>query len=225
MATRSSSEVRTVGTPAGDARVHVAAARRRLGNLALGHGAGGGVEAADLAALAAALPARGITVLRVEQPWRVAGRRVAGPPPSLDAAWLAVLAALAVRGPLVVGGRSAGARVACRTAAQLGAVGVLALAFPLHPPGRPDRSRLPELDLPVEAGLPVLVVQGTRDPFGGPPDRPPATGRIVLPVAGGDHSFRVPKGGDQPATTAALVAAAGDWVLATCRESSPPGRG
>ncbi len=115
--------------------------------------------------------------------------------------------------------------MACRTAAQLGAVGVLALAFPLHPPGRPDRSRLPELDLPVEAGLPVLVVQGTRDPFGGPPDLPAATGRTVLPVAGGDHSFRVPKGGDQPATMAALVAAAGDWVLATCRESSPPGRG
>ena len=113
--------------------------------LVLGHGAGGGIEARDLVALAKALPERGVTVVRVEQPWRVAGRKVAGPPATLDRAWLAVLEALAVAGPLVVGGRSAGARVACRTAAQVGAAGCLALAFPLHPPGRPEKSRLDEL--------------------------------------------------------------------------------
>ena len=96
-------------------------------------------------------------------------------------------------GPLFVGGRSAGARVACRTASEVGAHGVLCLAFPLHPPGRPEKSRLPELDLPSAAGLPTLVLQGTRDSFGGPADIPPAPGRLVVPIEGGDHSLRVAK--------------------------------
>jgi predicted alpha/beta-hydrolase family hydrolase len=111
------------------------------------------------------------------------GRRVAEAPARLDAAWTAVLAEL--DGPLLVGGRSAGARVACRTAAQVEALAVLALAFPLHPPGRPDRSRLPELLLP---SVPRLVVQGSRDAFGVPP---PVPGVLVHVVGGADHSFAV----------------------------------
>jgi uncharacterized protein len=210
--------VDTVATPVGDARVDLRpAAGRRRATLVLGHGAGGGIAAADLAALADRLPADGIEVVRVEQPWHVAGRRVAAPPPTLDRAWLAVLEQLAVDAPLVVGGRSAGARVACRTAVAVGAAGVLVLAFPLHPPGRPDRSRLPELDLPSAAGLAALVVQGTRDPFGGPLDIPAAPGRFVVPIEGGDHSFRVAKGvGGAPLTR--VVEAARAWLLevSTC---------
>lgn len=158
--------VQSVGTPAGEARItwHRAADPRLV--LAVSHGAGGGIEARDLAALAAALPPRGITVALVEQPWRVAGKKVAAAPKVLDTGWRALWPALAEPGlPVVAGGRSAGARVACRTAAELGAAGVLALAFPLHPPGRPEKTRLAEL---VEAGSPTLVVQGGRDPSGGP---------------------------------------------------------
>ena len=172
--------------------MHVAAAARPRATLVLGHGAGGGVETADLQALARALPSEGVTVVRVEQPWRVAGRKVAAPPPTLDRAWLAVVPALDVQGPLLVGGRSAGARVACRTAVPLGAVGCLALAFPLHPPGSVGRSRLGEL---TGAGLPTLVVQGGRDPFGTPDDFPASlpVGTVVRAVPHADHSFRVAK--------------------------------
>ena len=180
----------TIATPVGDARVDVTRAADRWATLVLGHGAGGGIGAADLVALADRLPAHGIEVVRVEQPWVVAGRKVATPPPTLDRAWLAVLEQLSVDGPLLVGGRSAGARVACRTASEVGAHGVLCLAFPLHPPGRPEKSRLPELDLPAAAGLPTLVLQGTGDAFGGPIDIPAAHGRLVVPVVGGDHSLR-----------------------------------
>lgn len=180
----------TVSTPVGDARVHVAAARRPRATLVLGHGAGGGIEAADLSALAVAGPRLGVTVVRVESPWRVAGRQVATPPPTLDAAWRAVLAHLAPDPPLVVGGRSAGARVAARTATTVGADACLALAFPLHPPGRPDRSRLPEL---TGAGVPTVVVQGGRDPFGGPGEFPRHDAYAVREVPYADHSFRVPR--------------------------------
>jgi predicted alpha/beta-hydrolase family hydrolase len=182
-----------IATPVGAARVDVSRAADRWATLVLGHGAGGGIGAADLAALADRLPAHGIEVVRVEQPWVVAGRKVATLPPTLDRAWLAVLDHMSVDGPLLVGGRSAGARVACRTASEVSAYGVLCLAFPLHPPGRPEKSRLAELDLPSAAGLPTLVLQGTRDPFGGPADIPAAPGRLVVPVEGGDHSFRVAK--------------------------------
>ena len=182
-----------IATPVGDARVDVSAAVGRWATLVLGHGAGGGIGAADLVALANRLPAHGIEVVRVEQPWVGAGRKVAAPPPTLDRAWLAVLEHLSVDGPLFVGGRSAGARVACRTASEVGAHGVLCLAFPLHPPGRPEKSRLPELDLPSATGLPTLVFQGTKDAFGGPADIPAAPGRLVVPVEGGDHSLRVAK--------------------------------
>ncbi len=159
-----------VDTPLGPAAVHedgrVAGAR---GTLVLGHGAGGGVASADLTAVTASVAAAGWRVLRVEQPWRVAGGRIAPAPPRLDTAWTAVLDALreggALSGPLVLGGRSAGARVACRTAAGQGADGVLALAFPLHPPGRPERSRADEL---TGAGVPLVVVQGETDAHGRP---------------------------------------------------------
>lgn len=203
----------TIGTPAGEARVDVrpATAGQRL-TLVLGHGAGGGIEAADLVALADVLPGRGVTVVRVEQPWRVAGRKVAGAPATLDRAWLAVLAGLGLTGPVAVGGRSAGARVACRTARTVGALACVALAFPLHPPGRPERSRLAELE---DVGMPTLVVQGERDPFGGPqafPRRDHAP-YVVHAVPGADHSFRVPAAGDRARTLTDLAGAVGDWLL------------
>jgi len=153
----------------------------------LGHGAGGGVEAPDLVAVAAAAQELGWTVARVEQPYRVAGRRAPDRAPKLDEAWTEVVEALRGRSkaPLVVGGRSSGARVACRTAAAVGAAGVVCLAFPLRPPGRPDApSRAAEL---IAVPMPVLVVQGERDPFGGPAELP--AGPTVVAVAD-DHSLR-----------------------------------
>lgn len=176
-----------VATPHGPARVHLQRVERPRATLVLGHGAGGGVGAPDLLAATEAAHAAGLAVALVEQPYRVAGRRSPAPARQLDAAWLAVLASLRDDAPatlpVVVGGRSAGARVACRTAAEAGAAAVLCLAFPLHPPGRPEKSRLAELDA-VE--VPVLVVQGERDPFGMPPEAP---GRTVVRVPG-DHSLR-----------------------------------
>lgn len=154
-----------VETPVGLGRLQVSEASEAVAVLLLGHGAGGGVEAADLTGLASALPSRGIAVMRFEQPWRVAGRRVAGPPASLDEAWrsaLRVAVGLADGLPFFVGGRSAGARVACRCFGPP-ARGIVALAFPLHPPGRPARSRVSEL---APVAWSALVIQGTRDPFG-----------------------------------------------------------
>ncbi|NBM15362.1 alpha/beta family hydrolase [Streptomyces sp. GC420] len=179
-----------VETPAGDARITWHRARRARLTLAVGHGAGGGIEARDLRALAGELPAHGVTVALVEQPWRVAGKRLAPAPRTLDAAWTALWPALEKAGtPLVAGGRSAGARVACRTAAGLGAAAVLALSFPLHPPGRPERSRAGEL---LGSGLPTLVVQGGNDPFGRPDEFPAGDYRLTE-VPYGDHGFAVPK--------------------------------
>jgi uncharacterized protein len=182
--------VRTLPTPHGDARLHADRARRPFATLLLGHGAGGGVDAPDLVALASNLPREGITVLRLEQPWRVAGRRVAPAGALLDACLVSVADRLRPRTPLVLGGRSAGARSACRTAHHLGAAGVLALSFPLHPPGRPESSRLEEL---TAVQVPVLVVQGERDPFGRPEEFPPAPSLVVVP--GADHGLAVPKRG------------------------------
>ncbi|MER6462637.1 alpha/beta family hydrolase [Streptomyces sp. NPDC001228] len=182
-----------VGTEAGDARVTWHEARRARLVLALGHGAGGGVEARDLQALAAALPGHGVSVALVEQPWRVAGRKVAPAPRTLDTGWRGVWPALAAPGlPVASGGRSAGARVACRTARDLGAVAVLALSFPLHPPGRPEKSRAEEL---LGAGVPTLVVQGGRDPFGKPTEFPDG-GYTLVEVPDADHGFAVPKRAD-----------------------------
>ncbi|MEU7314143.1 alpha/beta family hydrolase [Streptomyces sp. NPDC007083] len=186
---RAGPRAETVVTPAGEARITWHDARPAHMVLALGHGAGGGIEARDLHALAAALPAQGVTVALVEQPWRVAGKKVAPAPRTLDAAWSALWPALALPGlPVIAGGRSAGARVACRTAGALGACAVLALSFPLHPPGRPEKSRAEEL---TSVELPVLVVQGGRDPFGRPEEFPAGTAPVEVP--GADHGFALPK--------------------------------
>ncbi|KGM17958.1 hypothetical protein N867_00465 [Actinotalea fermentans ATCC 43279 = JCM 9966 = DSM 3133] len=181
-----------IATRHGLARAYVRATDRPLGVLVLGHGAGGGVQAPDLLAVSAAARGDGWSVVLVEQPYRVAGKKVPPRPRVLDEAWCDVLAALRARDvgavpdgvPLVTGGRSAGARVACRTAEATGAAGVLALAFPTAPPGRPDLpSRLPELD---QVTVPVLVVQGATDPYGVPPEGP---GRRVV-VVPGDHGLK-----------------------------------
>ncbi|MEU6384751.1 alpha/beta family hydrolase [Streptomyces bauhiniae] len=180
----------TVETEAGTARVtwHHAPEPRLV--LAVSHGAGGGIEARDLQALAAALPAHGVSVALVEQPWRVAGRKVAPAPKTLDTGWRGLWPALTRPGlPVIAGGRSAGARVACRTVTGLGARAVLALSFPLHPPGKPEKSRADEL---LGAGVPTLVVQGGNDPFGRPGEFPEG-GFELVEVPFGDHSFAVPK--------------------------------
>jgi uncharacterized protein len=172
-----------VETPHGPARAHLHEVEGARALLILGHGAGGGVGAPDLTAATEAANAAGVGVALVEQPYRVAGRRSPAPAPQLDAAWTAVVDHLRGEIPILCGGRSAGARVACRTAAATGATGVLCLAFPLHPPGRPEKTRLAELEA-VE--VPVLIVQGESDPFGMPPA---AAGREVVRLRG-NHSLR-----------------------------------
>ena len=189
----------SVATPQGPGRFLVDAATDPRSILVLGHGAGGGTGAADLELLARQLPERGTTVVRFEQPWRTAGRRVAGPPASLDEAWVAAVRWLRDQkwgqGRLFAGGRSAGARVACRTALTLGVRGVVCLAFPLHLPGRPEKSRAAEL---LTAGVPRLVLQGTRDSFGTPAEIRAAMGGApgvrITELPGADHGFRVAKG-------------------------------
>jgi predicted alpha/beta-hydrolase family hydrolase len=185
--------------------------------LVLGHGAGGGTGAADLELLARQLPERGITVVRFEQPWKTAGRRVAGPPGRLDEAWIAAVRWLRDQewgqGRLFVGGRSAGARVACRTASALGVRGVVCLAFPLHLPGRPEQSRAAEL---LTAGAPRLVLQGARDSFGTPEEIRAAMGTApgirIVELPGADHGFRVVKAA--PTTAAELRTRVVDEVSA-----------
>jgi uncharacterized protein len=198
---RSSVNVLEIETPQGMARVDVHAADRPVGALVLGHGASGGVGTPDLAAVTEVGRSVGFSVALVTQPYRVAGRRSSPPARRLDEAWTAVVEQL--RGgelvdlPLVAGGRSAGARVACRTAADTDAVAVLCLAFPLHPPGRPEKSRQDELDA-IE--LPTLVVQGDRDPFG----MPAARSNHTLVVVPGNHSLK--------ADLDAVAAAVRDWL-------------
>jgi uncharacterized protein len=179
------------------------------GLLVLGHGAGGSIEAPDLLAVTSGAIDAGIAVARVRQPYLVAGRRAPAPAAQLDIAWTAVVehlrAKLAAEWPglnVAVGGRSSGARVACRTADATGAVGILALAFPLHPPGHPEKSRAPEL----EVGVPLLVLQGARDPFGGPDQFPPRV--AVHEVSGADHRLAGP-------ALSAAVSVAVDWLSAT----------
>jgi uncharacterized protein len=195
-----------IETPFGTARAHVQSRNAPRGALVLGHGAGGGVGARDLVAAASAAYSAGLSAVLVEQPYRVAGRRSPAPAHQLDAAWIAVIEHLAahdLRGlSLVAGGRSSGARVACRTAAATGAAAVLCLAFPLQPPRRsgvaPAASRIGELD---EVPVPVLVVQGANDRFGIPPA---GRRREVVQVAG-DHSLR--------SELAALEDAVSAWLL------------
>ncbi|MEU7302541.1 alpha/beta family hydrolase [Streptomyces sp. NPDC007189] len=185
--------IEIVETDAGTARITWHRAQDPRLVLALSHGAGGGVEARDLQALARVLPGHGVTVALVEQPWRVAGKKVAPAPKTLDTGWRGIWPALTGMAlPVISGGRSAGARVACRTAAELGAHAVLALSFPLHPPGRPEKSRAQEL---LGAGVPTLVVQGGNDPFGGPEEFPDGPYRLIE-VPYGDHGFAVPKRAD-----------------------------
>ena len=190
-----------VDTPHGPAHVHLHEAPEPAAALVIGHGAGGGVEAKDIVAATEVALEQGFSVALVEQPYRVAGRRSPAPAGQLDTAWTTVVEHLRA-GPLdglelIAGGRSLGARVACRTHADTGAVGVLCLAFPVHPPGRPEKSRLEELDAVT---VPVLVVQGESDPFGMPPE---AEGRTVVTVPG-DHGLKK--------DLAAVSAAVAGWL-------------
>jgi predicted alpha/beta-hydrolase family hydrolase len=202
-----------VDTPHGQARVHLHSAENPDAAVVLGHGAGGGVMSGDLVAVTDVALAEGLTAALVEQPYRVAGRRSPAPAHQLDVAWKAVLDHLRageLNGlPLIVGGRSLGARVACRTAEETGAVAVLCLAFPLQPPRRKasaSQSRLHELD---EVTVPTLVVQGAQDPFGVPP---PSARRSVVQVPG-NHSLRT----DLPAVAAAVR----EWLPRVLAQSQP----
>lgn len=197
-----------IATPVGDAVVDLDAAADARTALVIGHGAGGSVEAPDILAVRKACLAAGISVVRVTQPYRVAGKKAVPPTGTLDQAWRAVIASLGRRKALtgldfVYAGRSSGARVACRCAAdeltRPRPIGVVALAFPLHPPGRPDKSRLPEL---AATPCPVLVVQGVNDPFGMPG---PEAGRTVEQVPG-DHGLK--------RDTARIGQLVADWINA-----------
>ena len=199
---------REIDTPLGPARVHVTDGAG-AGTLVLGHGAGGGVDSADLLAVTAAAVEAGWRVLRVEQPWRVAGRKIAPAPPRLDIGWATVLDRLRadglLSGPLVLGGRSAGARVACRSAAGQRAAGVLALAFPLHPPGRPEKSRAAEL---TAVPVPIVVVQGERDTMGTPE-------KVAAALAGlpGASVYAVPGDHALKQNVDVVAAAAVSWLV------------
>ncbi|MHB8690318.1 MAG: alpha/beta hydrolase family protein [Solirubrobacteraceae bacterium] len=192
-------------TPHGLARAHL---HRPAGDpraaLILGHGAGGGVGAPDLVTVTGVAVESGITVALIEQPYRVAGRRSPAPARQLDIAMISVVDSLrsgVLKGlPVITGGRSSGARVACRTVSQTGAVGVLCLAFPLLAPRRGDGERPSRLDELDAVTVPVLVIQGASDPFGMPP---PGPNRAVVEVAG-DHSLRK--------DLASVATAAGEWL-------------
>jgi uncharacterized protein len=185
-----------IDTPRGPAGVRISdPAGPPVSFLALGHGAGGGVDAPDIQRVATAALDAGVQVALITQPYRVAGRRAPAPAAQLDEAWTAVLDQITPAGlPLLVGGRSSGARVACRTADSMVAAGVLCLAFPLHPPGKPDRSRAPELP----ADIPTLVVNGDRDPFGVPA---PTANVEVAVRPGATHDLRK----DLPGTAAVVL--------------------
>jgi predicted alpha/beta-hydrolase family hydrolase len=208
-----------VDTPHGQANAHLHSAAEPRAALVLGHGAAGGVTSPDLVAVTGVALSQGLSVALIEQPYRVAGRRSPAPARRLDAAWTAVLDRLLtdeLRGlPLLVGGRSLGARVACRTAKATGAVGVLCLAFPLRPPrrsaGAPAQSRLPELD---DVRVPTLVVQGARDAFG----IPPATERRTVVQVPGDHSLKT-----DPEAVAAAVRAWLPDVMDQAAQTAKPG--
>jgi predicted alpha/beta-hydrolase family hydrolase len=194
-----------IATSVGDARAVVTRPAGAPRGLAVfGHGAGGGLAAPDLVAVTTALGEAGWSVAGVEQPYRVRGSRMPDRAPRLDAAWAEVVNRLRDQapGPLLVGGRSSGARVACRTARSLGAQAIVCLAFPLHPPARPEQSRADELRM---VGVPTVVVQGERDPFGGPAEVSAAAGDAPVTVCAvaGDHSLR---------RTAAVTEAVLGWL-------------
>src|SRR5260370_4121287 len=167
-------------TGSGAARVELDQPEDPAFLLVLTHGAGGGVDSKDLLAARQAGLGLGGAVARVLQPYQVRGARAPGSAERQDAAWLEIIEGLRPgfpEIPLVQGGRSNGARLACRTARRAAARAVVALAFPLHPPGRPELSRVDELR---RAGVDVLVVNGARDPFG-IPSRTDAARVVVLP--------------------------------------------
>lgn len=206
-------QVHSVATPQGEGRLHYFRAKRPLATLLLSHGAGGGVESRDLVALSQALPRQGISVVLFEQPWRVAGRKIATSPATLDEALVAGANQMRVRSPLVVGGRSAGARSGARSARMLGARGCLALSFPLHPPGRPEKSRLDEL---LGVGLPTLVVQGENDAMGRPEEFPGDMSGVDLAVVpGADHGLKVGARGpvSQDEALGIVVESTLEWVV------------
>jgi uncharacterized protein len=207
------STVIPVETPQGRGRFFVDAAEQPSSILVLGHGAGGGIGAIDLELLAQSLPTLGTIVARFEQPWRTAGRSGSAPPAKLDEAWCAALEWLAdqewAQRQLLVGGRSAGARVACRTASQTNPAAIVCLAFPLHPPGRPEKSRVSELLAP---SVPRLVLQGSKDSFGTPEEIRTEIGRArgisVVELPGADHAYRIAKASPfRPADLCATVVA------------------
>jgi len=200
-------------TPHGPARAHLHSAEEPRAALILGHGAAGGVEAPDIVTATEVAHSEGISVALIEQPYRVAGRRSPPRAPQLDAAWVAVVERLRAgelaRLQLIVGGRSMGARIACRTAEATGAAAVLCLAFPLESPRRaaePLQSRLPELEAVT---VPTLVVQGEHDRFGMPP---PGPSREVVKVPG-DHSLK--------ADLEAVAAAVRAWLSGVVAEAAP----
>jgi predicted alpha/beta-hydrolase family hydrolase len=199
-----------IPTAFGPGRMTTYRARKPIATLLLSHGAGGGIEARDLQALADALPRQGVTVMLFEQPWRVAGRRIATPPPTLDGALQAAVRRLRSTVPLVLGGRSAGARSAARCAGSLGAAGCLALAFPLHPPGKPEKSRVHELE---QVQVPLLVIQGERDAMGRPEAFPTDVDLCVVPAA--DHGLKVPARGpvSQDEAMDIVVEATLEWLV------------
>jgi predicted alpha/beta-hydrolase family hydrolase len=194
-----------IETPQGLARAEVRSVDEPRAALVLGHGAGGGVTAPDLTAATKAALSVEIAVALIEQPYRVAGRRTPPRPPVLDAAWISVVEQLRAGAlaslPIVAGGRSMGGRVACRTAGQTGALGVLCLAFPLEPPRRADRPRQSRLDELDGVSVPTLVVQGESDPFGIPPSGP-SREVVIVP---GDHGLK----GDLEAVAHAVR----EWLL------------
>jgi hypothetical protein len=201
---------RMVATPKGEARVVTRRAKRPIATLVLTHGAGGGIDAPDLLRLARTLPQHDVSVTLAEMPWRVQGKRLAPAPPVIDECFTAVVDNLRMRTPLVLGGRSAGARSACRIGRRVGARGVLALSFPLHPPGKPERSRLDEL---LGARVRTLVIQGERDPFGTPEEFPDDVELAVVPAA--DHGMKVPRSADvsQADALAVVLEATLEWVV------------
>jgi len=210
-----------VETPQGPGRLFVDPAEQPNSILVLGHGAGGGIGAVDLELLAQHLPAAGTTVVRFEQPWRTAGRKVGAPPPKLDEAWCAALDWLITQQlaqhQLLVGGRSAGARVACRTASRTNPAAIVCLAFPLHLPGRPEKSRLAELLTPTQ---PRLVMQGSKDSFGTAEELRAAIGEArdiaLVELAGADHSYRIGKSsGVEPAALHATLVTEVSRFIAT----------
>ncbi|MDN5853725.1 MAG: hydrolase [Actinomycetia bacterium] len=211
-------ERRTLQTPHGPGRLVQRRAPSPFATLIMTHGAGAGIETPDLNRIAIGLPAYGVNTAMLELPWVGQGRRIAPSKTVLDESFVAMANRLRPQTPTFVGGRSTGARLACRHGRRLGGVGVVALSFPLHPRGKPERSRADEL---TGAGLPVLVVQGDRDDMGHPDEFPPQTPIVSIPYA--DHSLVVPKRApvEQDATYRLAASAILQWIARRLRHELP----